>query len=406
MLWWLVLHFLTFPSPRNRLCVVALLAMNAIARSEFPGECRRHVRVQRGLSNRREVQALTETLLSERSHLECGGPYRGCNTTQRHYTKNAHMPPATGKLAFTLVELLVVIAIIATLIGLLLPAVQSARESARRLQCSNNLKQMALGFQSHESSRRIYPDGGEGYWVGRTGDNGRWEYAPNQDAGWGYQLLTYIEQADVWSIVDYNTMARQLIGVYACPSRRVPRVIPPFGISVGRGSMDYAGNGGTDDGSTMFSDRRLKACTRCPRWGMPGSGRDATVTRRPDGSTERGGSVKPSMIPDGLSKTLLIGEKCMNKGLLDYDQTDDDAGWVDGWDWDIIRWCYLQPKPDYRDSSVAMRHSGYAIEHASFGSSHPGGFNAAFCDGSIKSVEYEIDGRAFQQLGSRDDGTQ
>jgi prepilin-type processing-associated H-X9-DG protein len=111
------------------------------------------------------------------------------------------------------------------------------------------------------------------------------------------------------------------------------------------------------------------------------------------------------MISDGLSKTLLLGEKRMNAGLLDGDQTDDDAGWVEGWDWENIRWTYLQPDKDWNDSSPARRHSGYASEHASFGSSHPGSFNVAFCDGSVRTLDYDIDARSFQQMGSRDDAT-
>lgn len=311
------------------------------------------------------------------------------------------------KRAFTFVELLVVIAIIGTLVGLLLPAVQSSRESARRMSCQNNLKQMALGFQSHETARKIYPDGGEWSWVGRTGANGSWAYAPNQHLGWPYQILVFIEEETVWDIPDFNQMARQLISTYACPSRRSPKVLPPFGPSVGRGSMDYAGNGGTDDGRTVFDGRAIVPCVpeRCISWSRPGNGRDAPLTRRPDGKDDRGSSVKTAMITDGLSNTLLVGEKCMNIGLLEYDQTDDDAGWVEGWDWENIRWSYLQPQPDFRDSSVAVRHSGYTTEHSSFGSSHPGSFNTAFCDGSIRTVDYSIDGRTFQQMGSRDDGT-
>lgn len=307
--------------------------------------------------------------------------------------------------AFTLVELLAVIAIIGILIGMLLPAVQAARESARRMGCQNNLKQMALGFMSHVEARKIFPDGGDNYWVGRTGANGAWAFAPNQHLGWGYQILPFVEEQAVWAISDFNEMAGKIISLYACPSRRSPTVLPPFGLSVGRGSMDYAGNGGTDDGLKMFESRSLTPCTRCPRWGMPGSGRDGPVTRRPDGSDERGGSVTTAMITDGLANTLMLGEKCMNRGLLTQDQTDDDAGWVEGWDWEIIRWSYLQPQPDFRDSSLAVKHSGYATEHSSFGSSHPGSFNAAFCDGSIRTVDYAIDGRTFQQMGSRDDGT-
>src|SRR5215468_1104499 len=94
---------------------------------------------------------------------------------------------------FTLVELLVVIAIIGVLIALLLPAVQSAREAARRSQCQNSLKQIATAFLNHESTQKIFPTSGWGWgWVGDP-DRG---YKRNQPGGWLYNILPYIEQTD------------------------------------------------------------------------------------------------------------------------------------------------------------------------------------------------------------------
>jgi len=300
----------------------------------------------------------------------------------------------------------VVIAIIGILIALLLPAVQSVREAGRRVTCQNNLKQMALGFHAHESARKIFPDGGQCWWSTRLQSGASFAAAPNQDLGWGYQLLPYIEQKDVWSQEDFDVMAGTRIAVYACPTRRPASLIPPHWPSVGRGSMDYAGNGGTDDGGKLFDSRKVDQCWGwCSAGGMPGNGRDAPVTRRPNGSSERFGSVKLMTITDGLSRTLLLGEKCMNRALLHLSQCDDDAGWVDGWDWDTMRWSFYQPQPDFTDPNEEMAHAGYQVERDSFGSSHPGSFNGAFCDGSVRAVEYGIDGRAFQRIGSRDDGT-
>lgn len=297
-----------------------------------------------------------------------------------------------------------VIAIIATLLALLIPAAQSAREAGRRVICQNNLRQMAIAFHVHATARGIFPDGGEGFWLTRTIRNGTFAAAPHQHLGWGYQLLPYLEEMSVWSISSFDEMAATLIKVYSCPSRRPAFLIPLGGQRAGRGSMDYAGNGGTDDGSKMFDSRSLTPCTQdCTTWGMPGSGRDAAVTRRPNGGNTRSPSVTLARISDGLSRTLLLGEKCMNGALLHVNQADDDAGWVEGWDWDTIRWCYLQPQPDYRDASESRAHSGYATQRSSFGSSHPFSFSSAFCDGSIRSIEYGVDGRTFQQLGSRDD---
>jgi hypothetical protein len=169
--------------------------------------------------------------------------------------------------------------------------------------------------------------------------------------------------------------------------------------------MDYAGNAGTDNGTTMYPNRDVTHCppNRCPAWGMPGNGRDAPITRRPDGLPDRSGSVQLTTIIDGLSKTLLLGEKCLNVSLLGQGNPDDDAGWIDSWDWDIMRWAYYQPIRDYRDPMDPRWHA-YTVEHTSFGSSHPTGFNSAICDGSVRHIEYSIDGIAFQQLGSRSDG--
>jgi prepilin-type N-terminal cleavage/methylation domain-containing protein len=303
---------------------------------------------------------------------------------------------------FTLVELLVVIAIIGTLIGLLLPAVQSAREAARRMSCQNNLRQLALSFRSHESAHRIYPDGGERSWGTTSYVGSSVAIAPNQVLGWPFQILPYMEYESVWKEASFPTMAAQLISEFACPSRRAPMLLP-----AGRGSICYAANAGTDDGSTAYDGRTLEPCpkpTDCEDWSRYGNGRDAPVVRRPNGSSLRSGSVREAMISDGSSKTLLLGEKCLNRGLLGKDQTDDDAGWVDGWDWESVRWSVFQPQPDFYDSATSSAHSGYVVEHSSFGSAHSGIFNAAMCDGSIRTMPFSVDATAFKQLGSRDDG--
>jgi len=156
---------------------------------------------------------------------------------------------------FTLIELLVVIAIIAVLVGLLLPAVQQAREAARRSQCTNNLKQIGLAFHNFQDVYGKLPNGGrDGH--DKKGDpldsccNSRTRAGWN----WGYWILPYIDQANVYNLADdsmdppvtstsgnntgENAVARSMIPVFYCPTRRSPKPHSTFYRN------DYAGNGG------------------------------------------------------------------------------------------------------------------------------------------------------------------
>ena len=119
---------------------------------------------------------------------------------------------------FTLVELLVVIAIIGILVALLLPAIQAAREAARRTQCVNHLKQMSLAFGLHDNTHRIYPDGGENQWTKRMVVSKKPTVAPMQAWGWPYQILPFLEEAAVWELPQDNKVFGTPIAGYFCPT--------------------------------------------------------------------------------------------------------------------------------------------------------------------------------------------
>ncbi len=305
---------------------------------------------------------------------------------------------------FTLVELLVVITIIGILIALLLPAVQAAREAARSMQCSNNVKQLSLGVHLHEQAHGIFPDGGETQWaapdermvVSDLGDRSSGTsptVAPRQNWSWLYQITPFMEQESLWAMSSIRTIVKTPISFACCPSRFGPRILdyPETGFTGYRFMTDYAGNAGVDT-------------TGSNGWGMMGNGLDAAITRRPNGTSERGSSVRVADITDGTSNTLLVGEKCLNVGLTSQHQTDDDSGWTDGWDWDTIRWGYIPPHADWDNGDSNAAENGYADLHSAFGSSHNGFFNAGLCDGSVRSISFNVSLETFEKLSSRNDG--
>lgn len=323
---------------------------------------------------------------------------------------------------FTLVELLVVIAIIGILVALLLPAIQAAREAARRSQCQNNLKQLALGAMNHLDSQKFYPSAGWGWkWIADPNRG----FGREQPGGFLYSLLPYIEEQQLRNIgtglnapADAAALEQLMRGVvstpvaaFQCPTRR--RLIAyPFvqysplannltsctdvgGCQVARSdytanngnvnSIDCGGGPGSLDGGATFD-------FPCDNRGINKKLQNGVITQA--------STVRVAQIVDGTSKTALIGEKAMDPNHYETGQgLNDDQSWATGVDYDSqgytgrTGFVYV-PSQDRVGADVRFY----------FGSAHVGGMNMSFCDGSVRVIDYDMDERPYKWLGSRDKG--
>lgn len=324
---------------------------------------------------------------------------------------------------FTIVELLVVISIIGVLVSLLLPAVQSAREAARRTQCQSHLKQLGLAALNFESAHRSFPSGGWGYqWPG---------YADIQSSigpsgSWTHALLPFLEETSLYNLgsyfgstaqrdLDLRSRTAYLVPVYNCPSRRSAQAIPfdpscitcprPVGVTTPLESSvrgDYAVNVG--DGAPDLSEignwplyfpgpvhlAAAELLTRTNGWPRPPndwSGISWLV---------RG--VRQADLRDGSSHVFLFGEKYVMQYAY-YSGTDssDNEPMYGGFDNDNHR--STHPRwPLLKDRRVLSL-------IGSFGSAHPSGVNFVLADGSVHHVNYTVDVEVYRSLGNRMDGT-
>lgn len=303
-------------------------------------------------------------------------------------------PATASRRGFTLIELLVVIAIIAVLVALLLPAVQQAREAARRTQCANQLKQMGLAFHNFEEQYNRLPNAATNGDTRVTDTTGYTRGRNVESWAWSYWILPFVDQTAVFNLASngkdpapvvnagtYNsaesTVAGKAIPIYYCPSRRSPTLIS------GSYKCDYAGNAG-DKGRND---------------GTPGVLIRTGVDK-----------IRFEQIKDGASNTLMVAEKVLQPDSYGYDGGDNERWNNAGWDEDHVRWgasthattgviTYYPPLPDVKGP---VSTSSASVWPSNFGSSHSA-LNGVLCDGSVRQIAFDIDQETFRRLcGSKD----
>ncbi|MEO2045390.1 MAG: DUF1559 domain-containing protein [Pirellulales bacterium] len=310
---------------------------------------------------------------------------------------------------FTLVELLVVIAIIGILVALLLPAIQAAREAARRTQCTTQLRELSLGCTNHHDVHGHYPTGGWGWnWVGDP-DRG---YGGDQPGGWIYNVLPYIEQGnlhDMGSDGMPDTLSTQQlegaglmlalpITIINCPTRRpstsfvFPSSIYNAKVTGFAGRSDYAINSGTRFTEFKGGPPNFEQLHRY-RWKTD----IQAVVELLDGISHERSEVSIAQVEDGTSNTIMLGEKFIPpEDYHNGENSADNETWCTGFNNDNYRIGLFEPIPDNDRPPIAANDR--------FGSAHPTILNCSFSDGSVHSLNYDIDLELFQRLCSRNDG--
>ncbi|HEX4415449.1 MAG TPA: DUF1559 domain-containing protein [Lacipirellulaceae bacterium] len=344
---------------------------------------------------------------------------------------------------FTLVELLVVIAIIGILVALLLPAIQAARESARRLQCQNNLKQIGVAVLNYDEAKKSYPSAGtnsDDYYytdpkVGATAGFERF--------GWGFQILPYMEESTIYDAakshrgmeevpeLNNRALGEMVVPAYSCPSRgqrfgTTPDGWVPFLSDYAGVIFGYFTDAEEHNNFETANAPALVALAKNFEWrGIIGKGGHFTGT-----TYDRWKTVRAKDVTDGTSKTVAIMEKAVWVGRYR------PSNWDEGWS-DMPGWAYPAARSNMRslsgDGGTAFPGAGtYGTlgrgngpdqlpdsadtggrsnspnnNDQGFGSAHSAGFFGVFGDGSVRLISYDVDntmGGILFRLACRDDG--
>ncbi len=302
---------------------------------------------------------------------------------------------------FTLVELLVVIAIIGILIALLLPAVQAAREAARRMQCSNNLKQIGLALHNYHAAVGAFPPGS--FWLYSSDGS-----APLKGSIL-IRLLPYLEQQPLYDQfdftqlhVDWQTMPggeyiqSNLVPTYICPSDNHPGVLA-------EGHKRALHNYAASSGPTRHGNNSNCSCAEWTAWNNYGLAPYGSMTDFAGPFIRYPVSTRERDVLDGLSHTIFFGEirpLCSGHG---------DNGWATSNNGQGLTSTLIPINYDSCDRTPADssdncgRICNWSTE-LGFKSAHPGGAQFLLGDGSVHFLPETVDHWTFQYLGGKDEG--
>jgi prepilin-type N-terminal cleavage/methylation domain-containing protein len=312
---------------------------------------------------------------------------------------------------FTLIELLVVIAIIGVLVGLLLPAVQTAREAARRSSCQNNLKQIGLGLLNHESAKKAFP---AGYSYFNNGGERCW--------GWATFILPYMEQLSLYEQLDPENRKLHDVCVsaasaadkaalqtpipgYRCPSDITPNLntlqgfgsSQPFAIA----TANYIGSAGNQ--VVSGSDATYPNGYAAPYKDFDCGGIFFGIVDRKASPAGRGPlGVKVKDIVDGQSKTLLTGERCGRTTTGDRAAVWAGIGRAD--DYGPAGTCRTLGRPGFIQNGDYVNRPDPQNASKGFSSLHPGGCLYGYADGSVQWLSDAISTTNRTSVANRSDG--
>ncbi|MDO4550273.1 MAG: DUF1559 domain-containing protein [Planctomycetia bacterium] len=296
---------------------------------------------------------------------------------------------------FTLVEMLVVITIMATIMAVLLPAVNSVREIARLTQCKNNLKQISQAAQNHVATNdERFPCGGYShFYIGdrKRGNNVKENdfaenSAVNQRGGWIYNILPYLDQENLRN-ADLKTRSETPLSMFYCPTRRRPLVYDGYNREV---------RGDSEKITLRFASKSDYAANSGPYTLVEITDRKSDKNR--NGVIFRYSNIRLKEISDGTSYTCLMGEKYLDADVYlankTGDESDDDS-YLGGQNKDTLK-CL-------GDGRLVMDRRGLQ-KTETFGGPHSQAMNMIFCDGRLAAINFNISSATLTNFLNRRDG--